>query len=80
MAGYGSRGSGFIGFAVGRTDFWQPLVDLGRRRSHARPRWPRFRAAIGSLCTFLRALASGSALRELNYKATNPKKWGETIF
>ena len=27
---------GFIGFAVGRTDFWEPLVRLAREQDHAR--------------------------------------------
>ena len=29
---------GFIGFAVGRTDFWEPLVELSGEEDHARSR------------------------------------------
>ena len=32
MAGDGGRRRGFIGFAVGRTDFWDPLVDCRARK------------------------------------------------
>ena len=31
--------AGFIGFAVGRTTFWNPLVDYRARKSRAKPRW-----------------------------------------
>ena len=40
---------GFIGFAVGRTSFWEPLVALAwRRRSRAKLPWPRSPRAITS--------------------------------
>ena len=32
MAGDGSQVKGFIGFAVGRTDFWEPLVSYRAKK------------------------------------------------
>ena len=37
---------GFIGFAVGRTDFWQPLVDWRAKKMHTRSGRRRDRAAL----------------------------------
>ena len=43
---------GFIGFAVGRTSFWDPLVDWRAERDHARGRGqPNRRAATASSLT-----------------------------
>ena len=39
---------GFIGFAVGRTTFWDPLADYRRRRSHAIWRWRELPRPTGS--------------------------------
>ena len=52
---HGCGCGGFIGFAVGRTDFWDPLVNwrAGKSRRVIR-QLPRWRSAIGSLWTCLR--------------------------
>ena len=49
-----ARVPGFIGFAVGRTTFWDPLVDWRASRIAARRPWPRSPAATGSGWTSLR--------------------------
>ena len=42
---------GFIGFAVGRTSFWDPLVAWRARKSVASRRFRPSRAGIASLWT-----------------------------
>ena len=41
--------AGFIGFAVGRTTFWDPLIDCaGKEDQRARPPWLKSPAATGN--------------------------------
>ncbi len=57
-----ARVPGFIGFAVGRTTFWEPLVDWRAKRRRARPPWPRSPDATASSWTSSRTLARHSRL------------------
>ena len=58
MAGDCGRRPGFIGFAVGRTDFWQPLVDMAREKDHARSRRRRNCRRYQRICEIFERPAS----------------------